>query len=43
MLGRADKVIVDKDNTTIVGGKGSKEAIQARIEQIRKQIQETTS
>jgi chaperonin GroEL len=43
MLGRADKVIVDKDNTTIVGGKGSKKAIQARIEQIRKQIQETTS
>jgi chaperonin GroL len=43
MLGKADKVIVDKDNTTIVGGKGSKEAIQARIEQIRKQIQETTS
>ncbi|RMH04129.1 MAG: chaperonin GroEL, partial [Aquificota bacterium] len=43
MLGRADKVIVDKDNTTIVGGKGSKEAIQARIEQIKKQIQETTS
>lgn len=43
MLGRADKVIVDKDNTTIVGGKGSKEAIQARIEQIRKKIQETTS
>ncbi len=43
MLGRADKVIVDKDNTTIVGGKGSKEQIQARIEQIKKQIVETTS
>ncbi|ADO46157.1 chaperonin GroEL [Hydrogenobacter thermophilus TK-6] len=43
MLGRADKVIVDKDNTTIVGGKGSKEAIQARIEQIKRQILETTS
>ncbi len=43
MLGRADKVIVDKDNTTIVGGKGSKENIQARIEQIKKQIVETTS
>ncbi|MCS7083652.1 MAG: chaperonin GroEL [Aquificaceae bacterium] len=42
-LGRADKVVVDKDNTTIVGGKGSKDAINARIEQIRKQIQETTS
>ena len=43
MLGRADKVIVDKDNTTIVGGKGSKENINARIEQIKKQIVETTS
>ncbi len=43
MLGRADKVIVDKDNTTIVGGKGAKEQIQARIEQIKKQIVETTS
>ena len=43
MLGRADKVIVDKDNTTIVGGKGSKEALNARIEQIKKQIVETTS
>ena len=43
MLGRADKVIVDKDNTTIIGGKGSKEAINARIEQIKKQIVETTS
>ncbi|WP_448584528.1 chaperonin GroEL [Thermocrinis sp.] len=43
MLGRADKVVVDKDNTTIIGGKGSKEAINARIEQIRKQILETTS
>ena len=43
MLGRADKVVVDKDNTTIIGGKGSKEAINARIEQIRKQIVETTS
>ena len=43
MLGKADKVIVDKDNTTLVGGKGSKENIQARIEQIKKQIVETTS
>ncbi|MEN3034013.1 MAG: chaperonin GroEL [Aquificaceae bacterium] len=42
-LGRADKVVVDKDNTTIIGGKGSKDAISARIEQIRKQIYETTS
>ncbi len=37
------KVIVDKDNTTIVGGKGKKEAIEGRIEQIKKQIKETTS
>jgi len=43
MLGKADKVIVDKENTTIVGGKGDKEQIKARIEQIKKQIQETTS
>ncbi|MDQ7037991.1 MAG: chaperonin GroEL [Aquificota bacterium] len=43
MLGRADKVIVDKETTTIVGGKGDKAQIQARIEQIKKQIQETTS
>ncbi|MCS7306934.1 MAG: chaperonin GroEL [Aquificaceae bacterium] len=43
MLGRADKVIVDKDNTTIVGGKGSRDKIEGRIEQIKKQIVETTS
>ena len=43
MLGRADKVIVDKENTTIVGGKGEDAQIKARIEQIKKQIQETTS
>ncbi len=43
MLGRADKVIIDKEHTTIVGGKGSKEDIKGRINQIRKQIEETTS
>ena len=43
MLGRADKVVVDKETTTIVGGKGKQEDIKARIEQIKKQIQETTS
>ncbi|RLJ71323.1 chaperonin GroEL [Hydrogenivirga caldilitoris] len=43
MLGRADKVVVDKETTTIVGGKGSSDQIKARIEQIKKQIQETTS
>ncbi len=42
-LGRAKKVIVNKDYTTIVGGAGSKEAIEARIKQIRAQIEETTS
>ncbi len=43
MLGQADKVVVDKDNTTIVGGKGNPEDIKARIEQIKKQIEQTTS
>ncbi len=43
MLGKADKVIVDKDNTTIIGGKGNPEDIKARIEQIKKQIETTTS
>ncbi len=43
MLGRADKVIVDKENTTIVGGKGDAEQIKARINQIKAQIEETTS
>lgn len=43
MLGKADKVVVDKDNTTIIGGKGNPEDIKARIEQIKKQIEITTS
>ena len=43
MLGSARRVIVDKDNTTIVGGTGSTEDVQARIGQIRQQIEETTS
>lgn len=42
-LGEAKKVIVTKDNTTIVGGKGKKEEIQKRISQIRKQLETTTS
>src|SRR5436309_10078191 len=42
-LGRAKKVGVDKDNTTIVEGAGSPKAIEARIKQIRAQIEETTS
>ncbi len=42
-LGTAKKVTIDKDNTTIVEGAGSKENIKARINQIRKQIEDTTS
>jgi len=42
-LGEANKVVIDKDNTTIVEGKGKKEDVQARIKQIRTQIEETTS
>ncbi len=42
-LGEAKKVVVDKDNTTIVEGLGSTENVQARIKQIRTQIEETTS
>ena len=42
-LGEAKKVIIDKDNTTIVEGKGKASDIQARIKQIRTQIEETTS
>lgn len=43
MLGQAEKVVVTKDNTTIIGGKGSKERIAGRIAQIKKQIEETES
>ncbi|MCC8171142.1 MAG: chaperonin GroEL [Parabacteroides sp.] len=43
MLGTAEKVTVTKDNTTIVNGAGNKEAIQARIHQIKAQIENTTS
>src|SRR5437867_157797 len=42
-LGRAKKVVVDKDNTTIVEGAGNAKEIQGRIKQIRAQIEETTS
>ena len=42
-LGRARRVTADKDNTTIVEGKGSEEAIKGRIKQIKAQIEETTS
>ena len=43
MLGRAEKVVIDKENTTIVNGAGDKEAIADRVAQIRKQIASTTS
>jgi chaperonin GroEL len=43
MLGRAKKVVVEKENTTIVNGAGAKKDIQARIAQIKAQIEETTS
>ncbi len=43
MLGRAKKVMIEKENTTIVGGAGKKADIQARIAQIKAQIEETTS
>jgi chaperonin GroEL len=42
-LGQAGRVVVDKENTTIVDGKGDKAAINARIAQIKKEIEETTS
>ena len=43
MLGKAARVVVDKDTTTIVGGKGSKQAIAGRAEQLRREIKKTTS
>src|SRR5262245_14936284 len=42
-LGRAKKVVVDKDNTTMIDGAGSQKEIEGRIKQIRAQIEETTS
>ncbi|HVW55742.1 MAG TPA: chaperonin GroEL [Rhizobiaceae bacterium] len=43
MLGRAKKVVIEKENTTIVDGAGRKEEIQGRVAQIKQQIEETTS
>ena len=43
MLGKAEKVTITKENTTIVGGKGDKEAIKERVDSIRKQIEASTS
>jgi chaperonin GroEL len=42
-LGRAEKVVADKDNTTVVGGKGDEAAIKGRIDQIKVEIDKTTS
>ncbi len=43
MLGSAQKIEIDKDNTTIINGKGSKDAIDARVAQIKAQMETTTS
>ncbi len=43
MLGRAKKIVIDKENTTIVNGAGKKKDIEARVSQIKAQIEETTS
>jgi len=43
MLGKCDKIVVDKDNTTIVNGNGKKQNIDMRIKQIKAQIESTTS
>jgi chaperonin GroEL len=43
MLGTAEKITIDKDNTTVVGGKGKKADITARVNQIKVQIESTTS
>ena len=42
-LGQAESITIDKDNTTIVGGKGEKENISARVNQIKTQVENTTS
>ncbi len=42
-LGKAEKVVIDKDNTTIISGKGDKNAIKGRMNQIKAQIEKTTS
>jgi chaperonin GroEL len=42
-LGRATRVVIDKDNTTIIGGKGQRDGIDGRMQQIRREIEKTTS
>ncbi len=43
LLGKVEKVVIDKDNSTLINGAGDKEAIKARISQIKVQIEQTTS
>ena len=43
MLGRSKRVVIDKDTTTIIDGSGDKTGITARVQQIKAQIEETTS
>ena len=43
MLGQSEKVIIDKDNTTVINGSGDPEAIKGRVNQIKSQIENTTS
>ena len=43
LLGNAEKVVIDKENTTIIGGAGQKDNIEARVKQIKTQIENTTS
>jgi chaperonin GroEL len=42
-LGRAKRILVDRENTTVIGGSGDKKAIEGRKQQIRQQIEKTTS
>jgi chaperonin GroEL len=42
-LGKADKVVADKENTTVIGGKGKKSAVEGRISEIRSEIDKSTS
>src|SRR4029077_16201723 len=42
-LGKAKKITIDKDNTTIVEGSGTQSAIEGRVKQLRTQVEETTS
>ena len=43
MLGRAKRVLIEKENTTVIGGAGSRDTIKGRVQQIRAQIEDTTS